>query len=212
MLRTTLRSVTLPSRRPEVCGGLRKIDWKKTTWPPVCRKQKTYFRDAPQMANNIVFFHICVTSVFCRGQPLAPYTTHLHDIFETVIYIHWPFPTLSRLIVGWFYVEIEGISLNKLSFCQLYTIYNVKHKGHRVKSAPRSLIFQLFPLRRWEIISACLFQQNILKSFQEHPGILIIFPKCKMNVEIEINAVQKKVDSMLGSKRACKGSPLLLFK
>ena len=66
------------------------------------------------------------------------------------------------------------------------------------------------PTKYYFAVLKIVLKQNILKSFREHPGIFIIFLKCNMNVEIEINAVQKKVASMLGSKRACKGSPLLL--
>ena len=48
------------------------------------------------------------------------------DIFEAVIYIHWPCPTRSGLAVSWFYVEIEGLSSRELFLIRVLTIFNVK--------------------------------------------------------------------------------------
>ena len=48
------------------------------------------------------------------------------DMFEAVIYLHWPCPTRSGLAVGWFCVEIEGLSSRELFLISALTVFNVK--------------------------------------------------------------------------------------
>ena len=58
----------------------------------------------------VTFLHVWAKCVGQRGQFLASYTMEPHAIFEVVICIHSPCPTRSGLNVGWFHIEIEGVS------------------------------------------------------------------------------------------------------
>ena len=67
---------------------------------------------------KIGLFQVWEKSAGRRGQYLAPETTDPPDVFEATIYIHSPCPTRSGLAVGWFDVEIEGLSSCELGFDQ----------------------------------------------------------------------------------------------
>ena len=50
---------------------------------------------------------------------LPPPRGQTHRIFEAVLYIQWPCPTRSRLVVSWSYVELEGPPSHVLWCCVL---------------------------------------------------------------------------------------------
>ena len=56
----------------------------------------------------------------------SPPRPRIHLIFKAVIYIHRPCPTRTGLVVGCFYVEIEGLSSRELFLISVLTIFNVK--------------------------------------------------------------------------------------
>ena len=58
-------------------------------------------------------------SKYRREQPLATQRTDPHRTFEAILYIQWPCPTRSGLVVGWSYVEVQGPSSHVLYCCVL---------------------------------------------------------------------------------------------
>ena len=118
--------VTVFTKRPVIRGRRRPGVWYKHIWAQLCRKQATKNLDPSSIAESRPFFQVWEKSVRRRQQLLTPYTTDPPDIFEAAIYIHWPCPTLCGLSAGWFYVEIEGLSLRELFLISVLTIFNVK--------------------------------------------------------------------------------------
>ena len=58
-------------------------------------------------------------SKYRREQPLATQRTDPHRTFEAILYIQWPCPTRSGLVVGWSYVEVQGPSSHVSCCCVL---------------------------------------------------------------------------------------------
>ena len=81
----------------------------------MCRKQTTKNLDAHPVEKNVFFLFSGLGEGLrtprATSRPLDHGST---DIFEAVMYTHWPCPTRSESAAGWFYVEIKGLSSNKL--------------------------------------------------------------------------------------------------
>ena len=116
--------VTVFTTRPVIRGERRPGVWYKNVCPRVCRKQTTKM-SIPLMEKIDLFSGLgeerrtpwATTRLLDHGSP---------DIFGAVVYIHRPCPTRSELAVGWFYVEIEGLSSRELFLISVLTIFSVK--------------------------------------------------------------------------------------
>ena len=99
------------------------------------------------------------------------------SVNSTVIYIQWRCPTRGGLTVGWFYVEIEGLSSRELFLISVLTIFNVKAQvpprttTAAWKNNPRKTNIFFFPER---IFSRFLFFEYFGKITLEHRVSIVI--------------------------------------
>ena len=130
--------------------------------PRACRKQTTKTLDPSPMAKYRPCFRF-----WDRRTPRA--TSHLLDHGFTSclrgrhLHSFWPYLTRGALAVGWFYVEIEGLSSRELFLISVLTIFNVKVLGPPRAAALRNKAWKTnisppcFPWRYERIFSRIIF-------------------------------------------------------